>query len=96
MRGLHDLDGLVRVEVLTDQPEARFIVGRVGQGAGIGFLYLTAIRGLIEGNLGALGVADLAQYAQEYKPFLEPFDAVISSTSMKDGVNRSRTIITVK
>ena len=29
MRGLHGLHGAVRVEVLTDQPEARFAAGRV-------------------------------------------------------------------
>jgi len=29
VRGLHGLRGAVRVEVLTDQPEARFVAGRV-------------------------------------------------------------------
>ena len=40
--------------------------------------------------------ADLAEYEREYKPFLEPFDAVIASNSLKGDILRSRVIITVK
>lgn len=72
------------------------LVGRVGQGAGIGFLDLTAIRGLVETAVVRLGVTDVSEYEQEYKPFLEPFDAVITSTSVKDGISHTEAIVTVK
>lgn len=72
------------------------LVGRVGQGAGIGFLDITAIRGLIETAIVRTGAIDATEYEQEYKPFLEPFDAVISSTSVRDGLFRTKAIVTVK
>ena len=43
-----------------------------------------------------LGVTDVSEYEQEYKPFLEPFDAVITSTSVKDGISHTKAIVTVK
>ena len=32
VRGLHGLNGAVRVEVLTDRPEARFATGKAAPG----------------------------------------------------------------
>ena len=72
------------------------LVGRVGQGSGIGFADVTAIREVIESAMAGTGAAELAQYEQEYKPFLLPIDAVIASNSVKGDVVRSRIIVTVK
>ncbi|HEX5148124.1 MAG TPA: DUF3352 domain-containing protein [Candidatus Limnocylindrales bacterium] len=72
------------------------MVGRVGQGSGIGFVDIAAIRGLIESALANVGPADRADYEQNIKPFLEPFDALITSQAVKGDVVRSRTIVTVK
>lgn len=72
------------------------LVGRVGQGSGIGFVDITAIRELAESAVIDSGMVDQATYDQDVKPFLVPFDAVIASNSVKGDVIRSRIIITVK
>lgn len=91
----HVLDTTAATSIASND-RYKALVGRVGQGAGIGFLDIAAIRGLIESSIVRMGVTDVTQYEQEYKPFIEPFDAVITSTSVKDGISRTRTIITIK
>ena len=91
----HVLDTTAATSIASND-RYKALVGRVGQGAGIGFLDITAIRGLIESSIVRLGVTDVTKYEQEYKPFLEPFDAVITSTSVKDGISRTRAIVTIK
>jgi hypothetical protein len=91
----HVLDTTPETSIASNE-RYKALVGRVGQGAGIGFLDITAIRGLIETAVVRMGVTDVSEYEQEYKPFLEPFDAVITSTSVKDGLYRTRAIVTVK
>jgi hypothetical protein len=91
----HVLDTTAATSIASND-RYKALVGRVGQGSGIGFLDLTAIRGLVETAVVRLGVTDLNEYEQEYKPFIEPFDAVITSTSVKDGVSHTRAIVTVK
>jgi hypothetical protein len=72
------------------------LVARVGQGAGIGFLDVTAVRELIESHLVDADASERAEYETEIKPFLVPFDALVSSSSVKDDIYHSRLIVTVK
>jgi hypothetical protein len=72
------------------------LAGRVGQGTGIGFADLTAIRELVEASLANADAAARAEYEQNVKPFLVPFDAVVGSSSIQGDVSRSTVIVTVK
>jgi hypothetical protein len=74
----------------------RALVGRVGQGSGIVFVDITAIRELVEPLLAAGGPGVIAEYEENVKPFLVPFDALIGSSTVQGDLNRSRVIITVK
>jgi hypothetical protein len=72
------------------------LAGRVGTGTSIAFVDIAAIRGLIESALATADPSSVAQYDQNVKPYLVPFDALIASGSVQGGVSSSRTIITVK
>jgi hypothetical protein len=91
----HVLDTTPATSIASNE-RYKALVGRVGPGSGVGFLDITAIRGLIESAAVRMGGTDLSEYEQEYKPFLEPFDAVITTTSVKDGVSCTKAIVTVK
>ena len=70
--------------------------GRVGNGTGIAFVDITAIRGLIESVLASADPSAVSAYEQEVKPFLVPFDALIASGAVKGDVASSKVIVTVK
>ena len=81
---------------LSSNERYKALGARVGNGNGTGFADLTAIRELIESGLAGGDAAARAQYEQDVKPFLTPFDALVGSTSITDGVSRSTVIVTVK
>jgi len=91
----HVLDTTAATAIASNE-RYKTLVARIGQGAGIGFADVTAIRNLIERALLDAGAAERAEYEENIKPFLEPFDAVVASNSVKDDVVRSRVIVTVK
>ena len=78
----------------NDRYEA--LIGRVGPGTGSAFVDITAIRTFLEGLMAKGDVAALKQYETDVKPYLEPFDAMIASSSVGGDVTRSRVVITVK
>jgi hypothetical protein len=78
----------------NDRYEA--IIGRVGQGAGSGFVDITAIRELMEGAMATADATERADYETNVKPFLVPFDAMAASSAIVGDVSRSTTIVTVK
>ncbi len=78
----------------NDRYEA--LIARVGQGAGSGFVDVTAIRELIEGAMTNADPAERAEYETNVKPFLVPFDAVAGSSTIVGDVSRATTIVTVK
>lgn len=72
------------------------LLGRIGSGTGSVYVDITGIRGLIESAMAGADPAAVAQYEQEVKPFLAPFDALIESSSVKDNVANGKFIVTVK
>jgi hypothetical protein len=81
---------------LASSDRYKALVGRVGAGSGIGFADLTAIRELVESAMATANAPQQAQYEQEVKPFLEPFDALVGTTSIQGDLGRSTLIVTVK
>lgn len=78
----------------TDRYKA--LSGRVGNGVGVAFVDIAAIRGLIESALAGADPSAVAGYEQDVKPYLAPFDALIASGSVKGDVASSKVIVTVK
>jgi hypothetical protein len=91
----HVLDTTAATSIASND-RYKALVSRVGQGSGIGFVDLAAIRELLESAMVNAGASDRADYEQNVKPFLEPLDALISSNSVKGDIVRSRVIVTVK
>ena len=81
---------------LASNDRYKALVARVGQGTGVGFADITAIRELVESALANADAAELADYEQNVKPFLVPLDAVIASASANGDINHSTLIVTVK
>jgi hypothetical protein len=69
---------------------------RAGQGSGVGYADITAIRELLEAAMADTAPTDLATYEQEIKPFLEPFDVLVATTRLDGTLTRATTIVTVK
>ena len=69
---------------------------RAGQGSGLAYADITAIRELVETALASNTPGDVAAYEREIKPFLEPFDVLVATTSIDGTLTRSTTIVTVK
>jgi hypothetical protein len=69
---------------------------RAGQGSGVAFADITSIRELIESAMAANAAGDVPAYEREVKPFLEPFDVLVATTSIDGTLTRSTTIVTVK
>ena len=69
---------------------------RAGQGSGVGYVDITAIRGLLESGMAENAPADLAAYESEIKPFLEPFDVLVATTKLDGNLTHATTIVTVK
>ena len=72
------------------------LAGRLGNGTGLTFVDVAAIRASLEGMLTSLDPAGAPTYETEVKPFLAPFDALMGVTSVKDHIAASKFIITVK
>ena len=72
------------------------VFNRAGQGTGVGYVDIAAIRALLESAMAENAPADLAAYEQEIKPFLEPFDVLIATTRLDNNLTHATTIITVK
>ncbi|MGZ8513424.1 MAG: DUF3352 domain-containing protein [Candidatus Limnocylindrales bacterium] len=91
----HILDTTASTSVAsTDRYKA--LAGRVGNGTGVTYVDVAAIRASIESAMASLDPTAAARYDQELKPFLAPFDALIGINSVKDHVAGSKFIITVK
>jgi hypothetical protein len=69
---------------------------RVGEGNGLSYLDIAAVRELVEGFIADASPEDAASYEQEVKPFLEPFDALIGSGTAGEDLTRNKVIVTVK
>ncbi|MDO8484730.1 MAG: DUF3352 domain-containing protein [Candidatus Limnocylindrales bacterium] len=91
----HVLDTTAATSIASNE-RYRALAARVGQGTGIGFADLTAIRGLIESAMGNADAAARAEYEENVKPFLTPFDALVWSGSVEGDLTRSTVIVTVK
>jgi hypothetical protein len=74
----------------------RSLVGRLGNGTGVTFVDIAAIRGLLENAMAGVSPGDVSKYEQEVKPFLVPFDALVEGSSVSGGVANGKVIITVK
>jgi len=75
--------------------DARFaaLAKRAGTaGAGISWLDITALRGLVE---GAMPAADRAKYETDVKPYLVPLDAIVSVGTAGTDLDRSSMILSV-
>jgi hypothetical protein len=79
--------------------DARFtgLVGRVdAQHSGVNFVDLAAIRGLLEAAMSSATPDERAEYEESVKPFLTPFDALISTGAVGGELDQVHTVITVK
>lgn len=91
----HVLDTTAATSIASND-RYKALAARAGQGTGIGFIDLTAIRGLIESAMANASTADQANYELNVKPFLVPFDALVGSTTIQGDISRSTVIVTVK
>ena len=79
---------------LADEARFKGLVGRVdAEHNAVTFIDLAAIRGLAE---GAMDATERTDYDESVKPFLTPFDALISTGAVGGEVDRTHTLITVK
>lgn len=79
---------------LADDARFKGLIGRVdAEHNAVTFVDLAAIRALAE---GAMDATERAEYDESVKPFLTPFDGLISTGSVGGEVDRTRTLITVK
>jgi hypothetical protein len=83
---------------LADDARFKGLVDRVGtQHRSLTFVDVAAVRGFIETRMASDATAkDKAEYEESVKPFLTPFDALISASAVDDGLDQTHTQITVK
>ncbi len=81
---------------LASSDRYKKLADRAGTGVGTTFVDLAAIRGLAEKALAGAEPTAMTKYETDVKPFLDPFDALIASGSVKGDMNRSVIYITVK
>ena len=82
---------------LADDARFKDLVGRAdAEHNAVTFLDLTAIRGLAEGAMSSATAQERAEYEELVKPFLTPFDALISTGAVGGEVDRTHMLITVK
>lgn len=91
----HVLDTTAATSIAAND-RYKTLAGRAGQGSGLTFVDLTAIRELVESKMATANPAVQAEYEQNVKPFLVPFDALVASNSIKGDVSRSTLVVTVK
>jgi uncharacterized protein DUF3352 len=78
----------------NDRYEA--LLARVKEGTGSVFVDIAAIRDHVEAMVKSGDAASLKEYETNVKPFLEPFDALIASSSVGGDLTRSTIVITVQ
>lgn len=82
---------------LADDARFKGLLGRVdAEHTGVTFVDLAAIRGLAEGALSSATAQERTEYEESIKPFLAPFDAVISAGAVGGDLAQTHTLITVK
>jgi hypothetical protein len=82
---------------LADDARFKGLVGRVdAEHNAVTFLDLVAIRGLAEGAMSSATAQERAEYEESVKPFLTPFDALISTGAVGGEVDRTHMLITVR
>ncbi len=82
---------------LADDARYTDLVGRVGAShTGVSFLDITAVRGLVEGQLSEATPEERAEYEESIKPFLTPFDAFIAAGVIENSLDEQHAVITVK
>jgi hypothetical protein len=83
---------------LAEDARYKALLGRVGaENLGVSYLDVQGIRALVEPWAKSMVPADAwAQYEKEYRPYLEPLDAYISSSHSDGGLNRLPMAFTVK
>lgn len=91
----HVLDTTTATSIASSE-RYKALLARVGQGTGIAFADITAIRELVESALANADAATRSEYEQNVKPFLVPFDGMIWSSSVTGGLTRSTLLVTVK
>jgi hypothetical protein len=81
---------------LAESERYRDLIGRAGREHIVSaWVDLVALRGTIEA-FGAQEPGGLADYEQDVKPYLEPFDALVATSAVGDDLNRSTIIISVR
>jgi len=91
----HVLDTTVATSIASND-RYKALVGRIGDGTGLVFVDIAALRGLLESALTGAAPSGVSDYEQEVKPFLAPFDALIEASSVSGDVARGKFIVTVK
>ncbi len=82
---------------LADAPRFKDLIARVGAAhTGLTFVDIAAFRGIMEGFLADMPAAERAEYEESVKPFLTPFDAMISAGTVGADVDGQHIVITVK
>ena len=81
---------------LADDARFKGLLGRVdAEHTGVTYVDLAAIRGLAEGALSRATAQERAEYEESIKPFLTPFDALISTGAVGGELAEMHTLITV-
>jgi hypothetical protein len=78
----------------TDRYKA--LASRIGDGTGLVYVDISAIRGLLESALAGAAPSAVSRYQQDVQPFLAPFDALIEASSISGDVAAGKVIVTVK
>ncbi|HET9757028.1 MAG TPA: DUF3352 domain-containing protein [Candidatus Limnocylindrales bacterium] len=82
---------------LADDARFKGLLGRVdAENTGVTFVDIAAIRGLAEGAMSSATDQQRTEYEASIKPFLTPFDALISTGAVGGELAETHTLITVK
>jgi hypothetical protein len=82
---------------LADDARYTDLLGRVdGENTGVTFVDIAAIRGLAEAAMPGATDQQRAEYEESIKPFLTPFNALISTGAVSLELVETHTLITVK
>ena len=82
---------------LADDARFKGLLARVdAENTGVTFVDIAAIRGLAEGAMSSATDKQRTEYEESIKPFLTPFDALISTGAVGGELVETHTLITVK